>query len=74
MTYKPNTLFTKPIYCPSCHLSTRADFKRCLHCRKPLPVPRDLSSAEHESKRKAEGAPSLDISTSAISAAVAQRE
>jgi hypothetical protein len=26
------------IACPHCHLFTRADYKRCLHCRKPLEV------------------------------------
>jgi hypothetical protein len=23
--------------CPHCHLLTRADYRKCLHCEKPLP-------------------------------------
>ena len=26
-------------YCRSCHLSTRSDVSRCLHCNKPLQAP-----------------------------------
>lgn len=26
-------------YCRSCHLSTRSDVARCLHCNKPLQAP-----------------------------------
>jgi hypothetical protein len=26
-------------YCRSCHLSTRSDMSRCLHCNKPLQAP-----------------------------------
>ena len=26
----------KEIYCPYCHLSTRTDHERCVHCRKPI--------------------------------------
>jgi len=26
-------------YCPSCHLSTRSDVTRCLHCNRPLHQP-----------------------------------
>jgi len=26
-------------YCRSCHLSTRSDMARCLHCNKPLQAP-----------------------------------
>jgi len=34
------TTVTLPqIYCRSCHLSTRSDVTRCLHCNKPLTEP-----------------------------------
>lgn len=29
----------KTIYCPHCHLATRASFARCIQCGKPLPRP-----------------------------------
>ena len=31
---KANTL--KTVYCPNCHLSTRANSDRCLHCGKAM--------------------------------------
>jgi hypothetical protein len=30
------TVSLPQIYCRSCHLSTRSDITRCLHCNKPL--------------------------------------
>jgi hypothetical protein len=30
------TVSLPQIYCRSCHLSTRSDLLRCLHCHKPL--------------------------------------
>jgi len=31
-----STISLPQIYCGSCHLSTRSDVPRCLHCNKPL--------------------------------------
>ncbi len=31
-----STVSLPQIYCRSCHLSTRSDVPRCLHCNKPL--------------------------------------
>lgn len=36
MAEKDQAAGLKETYCPYCHLSTRADCERCLHCRKPL--------------------------------------
>jgi hypothetical protein len=33
------TVSLPQIYCRSCHLSTRADVVRCLHCNRPLQPP-----------------------------------
>ncbi|HUQ92114.1 MAG TPA: hypothetical protein VM120_10575 [Bryobacteraceae bacterium] len=30
------TIHLAEIHCPHCYLSTRADYERCLHCRKAL--------------------------------------
>ena len=40
MLQQPLTTVSLPeIYCRSCHLSTRSDLTRCLHCNKPLIEP-----------------------------------
>jgi uncharacterized paraquat-inducible protein A len=36
MASKDQTIRLKEVYCPHCHLSTRADYPRCIHCRKPF--------------------------------------
>jgi hypothetical protein len=36
MSVKPQTVRLAQTCCPHCHLLTRADFERCLHCRKHL--------------------------------------
>ena len=36
MAVKAQTVALKETYCAYCHLSTRADHGRCLHCGKPL--------------------------------------
>jgi len=33
------TVSLPQIYCRSCHLSTRSDIVRCLHCNRPLKAP-----------------------------------
>ncbi len=33
------TVHLPQTYCRSCHLSTRSDVARCLHCNKPLQAP-----------------------------------
>jgi len=33
------TVMLPQTYCRSCHLSTRSDVSRCLHCNKPLMEP-----------------------------------
>lgn len=33
------TVSLPQIYCRSCHLATRSDVVRCLHCNKPLLEP-----------------------------------
>jgi hypothetical protein len=34
-----STISLPQVYCWSCHLSTRSDVTRCLHCNKPLSEP-----------------------------------
>ena len=36
MAAKDQAVRLNKTYCPYCHLSTRADYQRCLHCGKPL--------------------------------------
>jgi hypothetical protein len=36
MSDNPWTVNLLEIYCPYCHLATRADHKQCLHCHKRL--------------------------------------
>jgi hypothetical protein len=33
------TVSLPQVYCRCCHLSTRSDVARCLHCNKPLLAP-----------------------------------
>lgn len=33
------TVSLPQVYCGCCHLSTRSDVTRCLHCNKPLHAP-----------------------------------
>jgi len=37
----PTTVSLPQTYCPACHLSTRSDRTRCLHCNKLLEQPRE---------------------------------
>ena len=43
---KSHTIRLAQTYCPSCHLSTRADIDRCLHCRRPIHDARELRHSE----------------------------
>ena len=38
-------------YCPYCHLSTRADYQQCLHCRKPLKTSCEVRVQQNRRKR-----------------------
>jgi len=40
-------------YCPYCHLSTRADYRQCLHCRKPLKTSFELRVQQN--RRESDG-------------------
>jgi len=39
MLHALQTVSLPQTYCRSCHLSTRSDIARCLHCNKPLAAP-----------------------------------
>jgi hypothetical protein len=43
MSLLMTTVTLPQTYCPSCHLSTRSDVARCLHCNKLLQPPRNTS-------------------------------
>jgi len=38
-------------YCRACHLSTRSDVLRCLHCNRPLNPPADASKRASRKKK-----------------------
>jgi len=46
------------MYCPTCHLSTRMDIARCLHCRqllKPVPVKAIKQRAKLQTSARSDG-------------------
>jgi len=48
------TVSLPQIYCRSCHLSTRSDVVRCLHCNRPLkPVSAPVAARPQAPKRTA---------------------
>lgn len=55
MTDKAQTAHLKETYCLHCHLSTRADSERCLHCRKPLNLKTSLQPRALRNGRESDG-------------------
>jgi hypothetical protein len=37
-------------YCRACHLSTRSDVQRCLHCNRPLNPPAEAKRSARKKK------------------------
>jgi hypothetical protein len=53
MTAKNQAVRLNETYCPYCHLSTRADYQQCLHCRKPLKT--SFESRVQRNRRESDG-------------------